>query len=85
MADGQQWEQVQAYGLQPGDVLLLPGGYETRIRDIVVYDLMRGSIIREAQAEAASQNVSGRWPVMHLQGDWNIIRFPHEMVVRRIS
>lgn len=65
-------EQIPASDVRAGDVLLLDG-YVSLVSDVRLLDL--------ANRNGAPINTSeGRWAVLHIQGDLNIVRFPQELL-----
>lgn len=62
-------EEVPASEVKAGDVLALPGAPHSTVTGVLTYNLGQGA---------------ADWPVLHIQGEHNIIRFPHECLFRII-
>lgn len=82
---------MPAVEVRPGDILVL-AGYISRVDRVRAIDLSTGRDFATIDpglsvAEVFAKYSSGggpqwpvRWPVLHITGDVNIIRFPHEVV-----
>lgn len=75
--------RILAVFIEPGDTLLLDG-HISRVTHVNVRDLGTGKHLLNpgmTVPEIVATYASGpRWPVLHITGDYNIIRGPHELV-----
>jgi hypothetical protein len=76
-------QRITAAELQAGDTLILDG-YVSRVSGIRPLDLFTG---RDLTVKHPGHSVvevltaaTREWPVLHISGDVNVIRFPHELV-----